>query len=95
MSLNSITFNGQSDFQQVQVIDTVFGKTLVTDGKTQSAEKDEKIYHESLVVPSMLKHGSPKRVFIGGGGELATAREALRLERPKSESVANCLTLLL
>ena len=47
----------QSKFQQVQIIKTVFGKTLVTDGKTQSAESDEKIYHESLVVPAMLKHG--------------------------------------
>jgi spermidine synthase len=26
----------------------------------------------------MLAHGSPKTVFIGGGGEGATAREVLR-----------------
>jgi spermidine synthase len=56
---------------------------LVTDGKTQSTQFDEFAYHESLVHPSMLKFisvtGSPaKKVFIGGGGELATAREVLR-----------------
>ncbi|GMI23808.1 hypothetical protein TrCOL_g8657 [Triparma columacea] len=85
MELKEISFNGNSKFQQVQVIKTIFGKTLVTDGKTQSAESDEKIYHESLVVPAMLKHGSPKRVFIGGGGELATARECLRF--PSVEEV--------
>jgi thermospermine synthase len=67
-------------------IETYFGKTLVTDGKTQSTQFDEFAYHESLVHPSMLKFahhdndgsGGPKKVFIGGGGELATAREILR-----------------
>ena len=57
-------------------------QTLVTDGKTQSSQMDEFAYHESLVHPSLVKcalRGSPpKSVFIGGGGELATARECLR-----------------
>lgn len=57
-------------------------KTLVTDGKTQSAQMDEFAYHESLVHPSLLRSAltgnPPKSVFIGGGGELATAREVLR-----------------
>lgn len=44
---------------------------------THSCSSDEKVYHESLVVPSMLL-SNPKRVYIGGGGELATAREVLR-----------------
>jgi spermidine synthase len=55
---------------------------LITDGKTQSAQFDEYAYHESLVHPALLKVASslnaPKTVFIGGGGELATARECLR-----------------
>ena len=62
-----------------QVIETAaFGRTLVMDDKTQSTEVDEKVYHESLVHPAMLAHGAPKTVFIGGGGEFATAREVLR-----------------
>ena len=55
------------------------------DGKTQSAAHDEFVYHESLVHPplfinAVLNNGSggPKSVFIGGGGELATAREVLK-----------------
>lgn len=64
-------------------------KTLITDGKTQSSQFDEFAYHESLVHPSLLKAfqaGSRnKRVFIGGGGELATAREVLR--HPSVEKV--------
>ena len=47
------------------------------DGKTQSTERDEHIYHESLVHPAMLSHPNPRTVFIGGGGEGGTLREAL------------------
>ena len=78
----------KSKYQKIDVIETAYGRTLVTDGKSQSAECDEFIYHESLVQPSLLLRGIlddscetpflPKTVFIGGGGELATAREVLR-----------------
>lgn len=89
MDLKQIMVSTTSDFQQVSVIETSFGKTLVTDGKTQSSQVDEHVYHESLVHPSLIRIGldnhdsssseiGPKRVFIGGGGELATAREVLR-----------------
>ncbi|CAM9364712.1 unnamed protein product, partial [Ectocarpus fasciculatus] len=85
--LNKIMFNASSDFQHVQVVETApFGKTLVLDGKTQSAQLDEFIYHETLVHPAMLAHPNPKRVYIGGGGELATAREVLR-----HKSVEKCV----
>jgi spermidine synthase len=78
-SLQSITFEAKSPFQNVQIINTnTFGKTLVLDGKTQSAKSDEVIYHESLVHPALLAHPNPKTVYIGGGGEFATAREILR-----------------
>ena len=70
------------------VTTTPFGKTLVLDGKTQSAQIDEFVYHECLVQPAMVAVGwalgsahdpsKPKRAYIGGGGELATARELLR-----------------
>jgi len=47
------------------------------DGKIQSSEVDEFIYHEALVQPSMITHPCPERVFIAGGGEGATLREVL------------------
>jgi thermospermine synthase len=53
-------------------------QTLFLDGKVQSSEVDEWVYHELLVHPSLLHHPNPKRVFIAGGGEGATAREVLR-----------------
>jgi len=62
---------------EVAVLDPL-GKALILDGKIQSAELDEHVYHEALVHPAMILHGSPRRVLILGGGEGATAREVLR-----------------
>lgn len=79
MMLKSIMYNEHSEFQNAQIIETgPFGKTLVLDSKTQSALFDEFVYHENLVHPVMIAHPNPKTVFIGGGGELATAREVAK-----------------
>ena len=40
---------------------------LMLDGKAQSAEADEYVYHELLTHPALLLHGDPKTVFIAGG----------------------------
>ncbi|MDA1189675.1 MAG: polyamine aminopropyltransferase [Chloroflexi bacterium] len=70
--------DSQTPYQHVMIQDTeAFGRTLVLDDKTQSSEADEFIFHEALVQPSMIVHPKPKSVFIAGGGEGATAREAL------------------
>ena len=53
-------------------------QVLLLDGKSQSAEADEYVYHELLVHLALLLHPNPKTVFIAGGGEGATAREALK-----------------
>jgi len=77
--ITKVFHQGKSDFQQVEVVNTVpFGRALITDRLMQSTYRDEKVYHESLVQPAMFAHPSPKRVFIGGGGEGATLREVLR-----------------
>jgi len=78
-NLEQIYVTGQSDFQDIKLLRTsTFGKCLVLDNQIQSALTDEANYHEALVHPAMLSHPDPKRVFIGGGGEGATAREVLR-----------------
>ncbi len=61
------------------------GRVLILDGKIQSAEVDEYIYHELLVHPAMLAHPKPRRVLLCGGGEGAPLREILR--HPSVESV--------
>lgn len=77
-SISDIVYNGESEFQSIQVLDTPgFGKCLVLDGKIQCSESDEFVYHEALVHPVMITHPQPETVFIAGGGEGATLREVL------------------
>jgi len=77
--LTEVMYRRKSPYQDIWCITTSpWGKVLVLDGKTQSAQVDEKIYHESLVHPVMLSVHEPKSVFIGGGGESATVREVLK-----------------
>lgn len=77
--LRQVLYTGRTKYQEVSLIETSpFGRALVLDGKTQSAEADEFIYHEGLVQPTMTAHAHPQRIFIAGGGEGATAREVLR-----------------
>ena len=77
--ITSIICEVQTQFQHVMIIEgECFGRSLILDGKTQSTELDEFVYHEGLVHPSMVSHENPKNVLIVGGGEGATAREVLK-----------------
>jgi len=68
-----------SPFQRVEVAkSSLFGKCLILDGKIQSSEFDEYIYHEALVHPAMLAHPRPRTVMVIGGGEGATLREVFK-----------------
>ena len=78
MAIKGRVFSTKTAFQKVEVVDSLqHGRCLLLDGKTQSAEADEFIYHEGLVHPAMVTHPNPVSVFIAGGGEGATLREAL------------------
>lgn len=77
-SLEAVLYSGKTRYQSVEVIKTGgLGKCLVLDGKIQSSEVDEFVYHEALVQPAMVTHPAPETVFIAGGGEGATLREVL------------------
>jgi spermidine synthase len=70
---------GQTAFQAYEIFENVhWGRTLMLDGRLQSAELDEFVYHEALVHPALVTHPDPRRVLILGGGEGATLREVLR-----------------
>ena len=78
LKVDEVLYSGHTGYQRVEVVQSeVYGRSLLLDGKTQSTERDEHIYHESLVHPAMLMHPDPRRVFIGGGGEGGTLRETL------------------
>ncbi|MBI2218802.1 MAG: polyamine aminopropyltransferase [Candidatus Rokubacteria bacterium] len=70
----------QTKFQHVEIIEThSYGKCLILDGRIQSSQADEFIYHEALVHPGMLTvDHAPETALVIGGGEGATLREILR-----------------
>ncbi len=77
--IDHVYFSGRTPYQDVVVQDgAAFGRSLALDGKTQSTEVDEFVYHEGLVHPAMISLPSPTSVFVAGGGEGATIREVLK-----------------
>ncbi|MGD1118042.1 MAG: polyamine aminopropyltransferase [Dehalococcoidales bacterium] len=77
--IDEVLYEGQTKYQSAKVFRSpLLGVCLVLDNKIQSTERDEFIYHEALVQPAMITHPGPETVFIAGGGEGATLREALR-----------------
>lgn len=72
-------YNDTSKFQNIGIIkNRSYGRILLLDGAVQSSERDEYVYHESLIHPAMISHDSPKNVLILGGGEGASLREVLK-----------------
>lgn len=87
--MEKVLASGRTAFQDYFIFQTgAFGKVLVLDKDVQSTERDEYIYHETLVHPAMLAHAHPRSVFIVGGGEGATLREVLR--HPSVERAVMC-----
>ncbi|MEX2145915.1 MAG: polyamine aminopropyltransferase [Candidatus Rokuibacteriota bacterium] len=70
----------RTKFQHAEIMETAsYGKALVLDGRIQSSQADEFIYHEALVHPGMLAtEHTPESGLVIGGGEGATLREVLR-----------------
>jgi spermidine synthase len=97
------TVEVKTSFQTLALVETIpHGRALFLDGKIQSGQADEFIYHECLVHPALVAHAGPRRVFIAGGGEGATLREVLRHRSVESvvmvdidgEAVKACRTYL-
>ncbi len=76
--LRTLAF-ARTKYQQMEILELAdYGKALVLDGRIQSSQADEFIYHEALVHPGLLAHPRPERAMVIGGGEGATLREILR-----------------
>ena len=70
----------RTKFQHVEIMEThAYGKVLVLDGRIQSSQAEDFVYHEALVHPGMLaSERPPESGLVIGGGEGATLREILR-----------------
>src|SRR2546429_9129159 len=61
----------QTKFQHMEIMETpAYGKLLVLDGRIQSSQAEDFIYHEALVHPGMLasERAPESGLVIGGGG---------------------------
>ena len=63
---------------RVSVLETAYGRVLLKNGRLQSTQHDEWVYHEALVHPAMIAHAAPKSVLCIGGTTGAIIREVLR-----------------
>ena len=72
-------YSGRTKFQLMELWHSPdYGKLLLLDGELQSASDDEFIYHETLVMPAVVRSDNPRSALILGGGEGGTLRELLR-----------------
>jgi len=77
--LKDILYVGQSEYQEIQVLDTYeFGRVLILENTYQTSERDEFIYHELISHPALFTHGNPKKVLVIGGGDGGSVREVLK-----------------
>ncbi len=78
----------KTDFQHILLIDTYqYGKMLLLDGRVQTAEKDEYIYHEMMTHVPLLSHPNPEKVLIIGGGDGGVLREVLKHDSVESATI--------
>jgi spermidine synthase len=79
VSARRLLHEERSAHQTIQVHDTPdFGVVLRLDDAMMTSERDDFIYHESLVHPSALSHPAPRSALIIGGGDGGAARELLK-----------------
>ena len=78
-TVKEVLLKKKTRYQTLEVYDTVeLGRALLLDGITQVVEKDEFMYHELLVHPTMTVHPKPQSVLLIGGGDGGTSREILK-----------------
>lgn len=65
------------------------GLCLTLNGVLQQTQYDEFIYHEALIHPAMITHGSVKEILIIGGATGAAARETLKYKNIRRTAVIN------
>ncbi len=83
--VSRVLLDEHTGLQRMQIVESpTMGRALILDNRWQSSMSDAPIYHEPLVHGAFLHHAlandahGPRRVLIAGGGDWASAREALR-----------------
>jgi spermidine synthase len=79
----------RTKYQALRLLDTdEFGKVLLLDDITQTADRNDSHYHEPMVHPALCSHPRPESVLVIGGGDGGVLREVLKYRRVKSVDLA-------
>ena len=79
IKIDKQVFSGQSDFQRIDVFDSVeFGRFFTLDGLIMLTEKDEFIYHDMITHVALATNPNIKKVLVIGAGDGGTIRELAR-----------------
>jgi spermidine synthase len=71
--------SSRTRFQDLEIHETPqFGKLLRLDGCFMTSEREEFVYHETLMHTALTAHPAPKRVLVIGGGDGGAVEEALK-----------------
>ena len=82
LKVDEVLYSGHTGYQRVEVVrSAVYGRSLLLDGKTQSTERDEHIYHESLVHPALLLHPEPRDILSAAAAKAARCGRRWRMAR--------------
>jgi spermidine synthase len=66
-------------YQKIELVETdEFGTVLLLDDITQTAEKNDFMYHEPMVHPALCSHPKPENILVVGGGDGGIIREVLK-----------------
>lgn len=75
---DKIVFAERTRYQKIVLTNFRDDYWLYLNGNQQFSTIDERRYHETLVHPAMLLHGSARQVLVLGGGDGLAVREILR-----------------
>lgn len=86
---DKIVFSERTRYQKIVLTNFRNDYWLYLNGNQQFSTIDEHRYHETLVHPAMLLHGSAQRVLVLGGGDGLAVREILRHPTVKQITVVD------
>lgn len=75
---DKVIYSEQSRYQRIVITQSKGEYYLFINGNEQLSTIDDVMYHEPLVHPPMLLHGSPQSVLVLGGGDGCAVRELLK-----------------
>ena len=77
--IKKVLYRKRSRYQLIEVFDTYeFGRMMMLDRKVMLTQRDEFIYHEMIVHPSVALIGRIRNALVIGGGDGGTVRELLK-----------------